>query len=62
MRRSQARERAYGTGQGKAGQEGKVASWDQDAEATHLPRKHLGTVLSFRRRSLIKFTFLLIIM
>lgn len=51
-------------GQGKAvaGWEGKVASWEQDAEATHLPRKHLGTVLSFRRRSLIKFTFLLIIM
>lgn len=31
------------------------------SDATHLPRKHLGTVLSFRRRSLIKFTFLLII-
>lgn len=30
--------------------------------ATHLPRKHLGTVLSFLRRSLIRFTFLFIIM
>ena len=29
---------------------------------THLPRKHLGTVLSFLRRSLMRFTFLFIIM
>lgn len=38
-----------------------VCVWE-DRGVTHFPMKHFGTMLSFRRRSLIRWRFLVIIM